>query len=76
MSEITVDAVKKLNMAELKSELSKRGLFVNGKKEELLKRLTEAILEINSESIDNNKLNEPDTPLNKENLTGLMKEIL
>ena len=76
MSEITVDAVKKLNMAELKSELSKCGLFVNGKKEELLKRLTEAILEINSESIDNNKLNEPDTPLNKENLTGLMKEIL
>ena len=76
MSEITVDAVKKLNMTELKSELSKRGLFVNGKKEELLKRLTEAILEIHSESIDNNKLNEPDTPLNKENLTGLMKEIL
>ena len=76
MSEITVDAVKKLNMAELKSELSKRGLSVNGKKEELLKRLTEAIREIHSESIDNNKLNEPDTPLNKENLTGLIKEIL
>ena len=76
MSEITVDAVKKLNMAELKSELSKRGLSVNGKKEELLKRLTEAIREMHSESIDNNKLNEPDTPLNKENLTGLIKEIL
>ena len=76
MSEITVDAVKKLNMAELKSELSKRGLSVNGKKEELLKRLTKAIREMHSESIDNNKLNEPDTPLNKENLTGLIKEIL
>ena len=73
---LRVDAVKKLNMAELKSELSKRGLSVNGKKEELLKRLTEAIREIHSESIDNNKLNEPDTPLNKENLTGLIKEIL
>ena len=43
MSEITVDAVKKLNMAELKSELSKHGLSVNGKQEKLLKRLTEAI---------------------------------
>ena len=76
MSEITVDAVKKLNMAELKSELSKRGLSVNGKNEELLKRLTEAIRELHSESIDNNKLKEPDTPLNKDNLTGLIKEIL
>ena len=70
MSEVTVDAVKKLTMAELKSELS------NGKKEELLKRLTETIREIHFESIDNNKLNEPDTPLNKGNLTGLIKEIL
>ena len=76
MSEITVDVVKKLNITELRSELSKRGLSVNGKKEELLKRFTEAIREIHSESIDNNKLNEPDTPLNKENLTGLIKEIL
>ena len=78
MSEITVDAVrvKKLNMAELKSELSKCALSVNVKKEELLKRLTEAIREIQSESIDNNKANEPDMPLNKKNLTGLIKEIL
>ena len=43
MSEVTVDAVKKLNMAELKSELNKRALSLNGKKEELLKRLTKAI---------------------------------
>ena len=57
---LRVDAVKKLNMAELKSELSKRGLSVNGKKEELLKRLTEAIREIHSEGIDNNKVNEPE----------------
>ena len=43
MSEITVDAVKKFHVAELKSELSQRGLSVNGKKEGLLKRLTEAV---------------------------------
>ena len=49
---------------------------MNGKKEELLKRLTEAIREIHSESIDNNKLNEPDTPLDKKNFTGLIKKIL
>ena len=73
MSEITVDAVKKLNTAELTSELSKRALSVNGKKEELLKRLTEAIQQIHSENIDNNKLNEPDTSLDKENLTSLLK---
>ena len=73
MSEITVDAVKKLNTAELTSELSKHALSVNGKKEELLKRLTEAIQQIHSENIDNNKLNEPDTSLDKENLTSLLK---
>ena len=32
MSEITVDAVKKINMAELKSERSKPGSPVNGKR--------------------------------------------
>ena len=32
MSGITVDAVKKFNMTELKSELSKHGLSVIGKK--------------------------------------------
>ena len=76
MSEIKIDALKKLNMAELKSELSNRGLSLNGKKEEHLKRLTETIREMDSESIDNNKLNGPNTPLNKENLAGLIKEIL
>ena len=40
MNESKVDALQKLNMAELKSELSKRRLSVNGEKEELLKRLT------------------------------------
>ena len=59
----TVDAVKKFNMTESKSEISKRDLSVNRKKEELLKRLTEAIREINSESKDNNMVNDPGTLL-------------
>ena len=46
------------------------------KKEELLKRLTQVILETHSESLDKNKVNQPDTPLTKKNLTGLVKEIL
>ena len=50
MSEITVDGLKKLNMAELNSKLSDLGLSVSGEKEELLKRLTEAIREIHFES--------------------------
>ena len=41
-----------------------------------MKRLTETIQEIHSESIDNKKVNESDMSLNKENLTGLIKEIL
>ena len=44
MSEITVDAVKKFHVAELKSELSQRGLSVNGKKEELLKTINRSSL--------------------------------
>ena len=68
MSEITVDAVKKFNMTELKSELSKHGLSPSGRKEELLKILTEAIPEIRSEGTYNNDVNKPDMLLNKENL--------
>ena len=76
MSEITVDAVKKFHVAELKLELSQHGLSVNGKKEELLKRLTEAVWETYSESTDNSKVNESDRLLNKENLTSSIKETL
>ena len=46
------------------------------KKEELLKRLTQVVLEIHYESLDKNKVNQPDTPLTKKNLTCLVKEIL
>ena len=40
---------KKRNVNELKSELAKRGLAVQGKKEELFKRLIDTIQEDNSD---------------------------
>ena len=40
---------KKINANELKSELVKRGLAVQGEKEELFKRLNDAIQEDNSD---------------------------
>lgn len=52
MSELTVAAIKKLKVAELKAELTKRGLAVKGKKDELAKRLIEAIQEDTSEDND------------------------
>ena len=44
MSEITIDAAKKLNMTELKSELSKRGLSVNGKKGRAIEKINRSNL--------------------------------
>ena len=44
-----METVKKFNVNELKSQLAKRGLVVQVKKEELLKRLTDAIQEDSSE---------------------------
>ena len=76
MSEITVDAVKKFNITELKWRLSKHRLSVNGKKDELLKKLTQAIWEIYSERTDNIQVNEANRRLNMGNVTGLMKKIL
>ena len=49
MSQLTVEAINKFNVNELKSELAKRGLAVQGKKEELFKRLTDGIQEANSD---------------------------
>lgn len=52
MSELTVAAIKKLKVAELKAELTKRGLAVKGKKDELAKRLIEAIEEDNQDEVE------------------------
>ena len=40
MNQPSVEAIKKFNVNELKSELTQRGLAVQGEKEELFKRLT------------------------------------
>jgi len=61
MSELTVAAIKKLKVAELKAELSKRGLIVKGKKDELAKRLMEAIGENACEVSMNTTVEEPDS---------------
>ena len=49
MNKLSVEAVKKFNVNELKSEIAKKSLAVQGKKEELFKRLTDAIQEDNSD---------------------------
>ena len=45
MNQLSAEAIKKFNVNELKSELAKRGLTVQGEKEEFFKRLTDAIQE-------------------------------
>ena len=49
MNQPSAEAIKKFSVNELKSELTKRGLAVEGEKEELFKRLTDAIQEGNSD---------------------------
>ena len=49
MNKLSVEAVKKFNVNELKSEIAKKSLALQGKKEELFKRLTDAIQEDNSD---------------------------
>ena len=49
MNQLSVETIKKINANELKSELVKRGLAVQGEKEKLFKRLNDAIQEDNSD---------------------------
>ena len=74
MSEITETAIRKFNISELKAELTKRGLSINGKKDELSKCLIEVI---GGNSNQENNSDDDDTTLsNKENLRSLIKEVL
>ena len=51
MNELSMEVLKKFNINELKSELTKRGLEVQGKKEVLSKRLITAIQEDNDKQL-------------------------
>ena len=51
MNELSMEDIKKFNINELKSELIKRGLEVQGKKEVLSKRLITAIQEDNDKQL-------------------------
>ena len=51
MNELSMEVIKKFNINELKSELTKRGLEVQGKKEALSKRLITAIQEDNDKQL-------------------------
>ena len=51
MNELSMEVIKKFNINELKSELTKRGLEVHGKKEVLPKRLITAIQEDNDKQL-------------------------
>ena len=74
MREITATAIRKFNISELKVELAKRGFSINGKKDELSKRLIEVI---GRNSNQENNSDDDDTTLsNKENLRSLIKEVL
>ena len=74
MSEITATAIGKFNISELKVELAKRGLPINGKKDELSKRLIEVIG--GNSNQENNSDADNTTLSNKENLRSLIKEVL
>ena len=45
MSALSQESIKYLTKLELKTELTKRGLPLNGRKDDLLKRLTETLNE-------------------------------
>ena len=74
MSALSQESIKHLTKSELKTELTKRGLPLNGRKEDLLKRLTETLNE------ESNKVDETEKYLQnisiemiKELFTGMFK---
>ena len=56
MSASSQEIIKHLTKSELKTELTKRGLPTNGRKDDLLKRLTETLKE------QSNKVDETEKP--------------
>ena len=56
MSASSQEIIKHLTKSELKTELTKRGLPTNGRKDDLLKRLTETLNE------QSNKVDETEKP--------------
>ena len=57
MSALSQESIKHLTKSELKTELTKRGLPLNGRKDDLLKRLTETLNE------ESNKVDETEKHL-------------
>ena len=58
MNELSMEVIKKFNINELKSELTKRWLEVQGKKEVLSKRLVTAIQEENDKQLSISRVKE------------------
>ena len=57
MSALSQESIKHLTKSELKTELAKRGLPLNGRKDDLLKRLRETLNE------ESNKVDETEKHL-------------
>ena len=57
MTALSQESIKDLTKSELKTELTKRGLPLNGRKDDLLKRLTETLNE------ESNKVDETEKHL-------------
>ena len=55
MSALSQESIKHLTKSELKTELTKRGLPLNGRKDDLLKRLTETLNEESNKVDDTEK---------------------
>ena len=55
MSALSQESIKHITKSELKTELTKRGLPLNGRKDDLLKRLTETLNEESNKVDDTEK---------------------
>ena len=67
MSALSQESIKHLTKSELKTELTKQGLPLNGRKDDLLKRLTETLNE------ESNKVDDISIEMIKELFTEMFK---